>query len=373
MSHPKPRVLFVSRERHKLPLDETQRRKWDAIGELLDYRILAVVAEGPPVRSDRLRLAGTARPRALDGALHYLRLPRRIARELREFQPDAALVQGVHEMLAFRIGRMLARVDTKAVLDVQGDWRTATRLYGSPARRLLSPLNDAVGVIAVRSADATRTLSRFTSTLVRVFGVEPTAEFPPFVDSAAFLASSPAPLPERPKALFVGVLERYKGFDTLVAAWPRVRAELPDATLHVVGRGTLAPLARALTFDDGTWTDSLSATGVAAAMDESTLLCLPSRAEGLGRVVIEAMCRGRAIVGGNAGGIPDLVDDGVNGALVRPGDAVHLAAALVRVLGDREDAERLGREARRSGEKLSVTPEQYASRLAGVVEEVLGR
>jgi len=357
----KPRVLFVSRERFRLPLDGTQRRKWDAVGELLDYRIVAAAQPGSPARNERMNLAPPAV--LLDGPLYYARLPFRIARELRAFRPDAANVQGVHEAAAFLVARRLAGVRTKLVLDVQGDWRAATRLYGSPARRLLNPLNDALGIVAVREADAVRTLSPFTSAAVRRLGREPAGEFPPFVDRDVFLAGPPAALPERPRALFVGVLERYKGFDTLVEAWPRVLAAVPNAELHVVGRGTLASLARGLT-----WTQSLDAAGVAAALDDAWLLCLPSRAEGLGRVVIEAMCRGRSVVGGDAGGIPDLVEHGSDGLLVKPGDAAGLADALVRVLGDRTEAERLGAAARRKGEALTPPPAEYAARVRALID-----
>ena len=291
------KVLFVSRERFKLPLDETQRRKWDAIGELLDYRVLAAAQAGSSTEAERFSLAAPSP--AFDGPLYYARLPRRIARELRAFRPDVVSVQGVHEANAVLTARRLAGVDAKLVLDVQGDWHAATRLYGSPARRLLNPLSDAMARIAVRNADAIRTLSPFTSALVRRYGREPAGEFIPFVDRDVFLARPPAPLPSSPRALFVGVLERYKGFDALVAAWPRVAEAVPDAELHVVGRGTLAHLAGQFRR-----TESLDAAGVAAAIDESTLLCLPSRAEGLGRVVVEAMCRGRAVVGGTPAAFP---------------------------------------------------------------------
>jgi len=356
----KPRVLFVSRERFRLPLDDTQRRKWDAVGEVLDYRILAAAQPGSATETERMELARPAI--AFDGPLYYARLPLRILRELRSFRPDVANVQGVHEAAAFLAARMVARTQTKLVLDVQGDWRAATRLYGSPARNLLNPVTDLMGALAVKRADAIRTLSPFTSRAVARLGRAPAEEFPPFVDRAAFLATPPAPLPDRPRALFVGVLERYKGFDTLVEAWPRVAAAVPGAELHVVGRGTLSHLVGGLE-----WTQSLDAAGVAAAMDDSWLLCLPSRAEGLGRVVIEAMCRGRAVVGGDAGGIPDLVDDGADGLLVPPGDAARLADALIRVLGSRTEAERLGAAARRKGEELTPTPEEYADRVRRLV------
>ena len=99
---------------------------------------------------------------------------------------------------------------------------------------------------ALHGADGVRTISAYTTELVRAEGIEPAAEFPAFMDLEPFTANPVAPLPDAPRALFVGVLERYKAFDVLADAWRRVAEAVPDATLHVVGQGTLAPLAKRL-------------------------------------------------------------------------------------------------------------------------------
>jgi glycosyltransferase involved in cell wall biosynthesis len=370
----KPRVLFVSRERFRLPLGGAQKRKWDALADVVDHRVLAAAPAGYPRGDGRFRLVAPARPRLLDGALYYLLLPWRIARELRAFRPDAALVQGVHETVAFLFARRLARSRTKVILDVQGDWHEATRLYGSPLRRLLNPVNDAMAPLAVRGADAVRTVSTQTTGLVTALGVEPAAIFPSYVDAEAFLERPPAPLPERPRAVFVGVLERYKAFDTLVDAWRRAAAQVPEAVLHIVGEGTMRDRAARLVADlpaQTEWSARLTAEEVSGAMDDAWLVCLPSRSEGLPRVALEAACRGRAIVGGNRAGIPDVVRDGENGLLVDPDDAEALAAALVRILSDRSYAERLGAGARRTGEAWGVTPAQYGAKVLALVRGVL--
>jgi colanic acid/amylovoran biosynthesis glycosyltransferase len=357
----KPKVLFVSRERFRLPLDGAQKRKWDAVASVVEHRVLAAAAASSPTRDAHFHLVATAA--VLDGPLFYLLLPWRIARELRDFRPEAALVQGIHETVAFLVARRLAGVDTKVILDVQGDWHEATRLYGSSWRRLLNPLNDALAAPAVRGADAVRTVSTQTTGLVRALGVEPAAVFPSYVDAPAFLERPPVPLPERPRAVFVGVLERYKAFDTLVAAWRLAAPRVPEAVLHVVGDGTL----RHLVPHDVEWSQRLASEEVAAAMDASWVFCLPSRSEGLPRVALEAACRGRAIVGGNRAGIPDVVEDGVNGLLVDPDDPQQLADALVRILSDRAYAERLGSAARRTGEEWAVTPAEYAEKLRTLI------
>jgi glycosyltransferase involved in cell wall biosynthesis len=366
----KPRVLFVSRERFRLPLTGSQRRKWDAVAAVVDHRVLAAAAGDSTAGDERFHLVTRVRPRVLDGALFYLLLPVRIARELREFRPDAALVQGVHETVAFLIARRLTRARTKVILDVQGDWHEATRLYGSSFRRLLNPVNDALAPVAVRGADAVRTVSSQTTGLVRALDVEPAATFPSYVDAAAFIERPPTPLPERPRAVFVGVLERYKAFDTLAAAWQRAATRVPGATLHVVGDGTLRDLVDGPGVD---WDARLEPEQVAAAMDASWLVCLPSRSEGLPRVALEAAARGRAIVGGNRAGIPDVVVDGENGLLVDPDDVDELAGALVRLLSDRQLSERLGEAARRTGEEWAITPAEYAEKLRRLIETCANR
>jgi glycosyltransferase involved in cell wall biosynthesis len=369
----RPRVLFVSRERFRLPLTGTQQRKWEALAAVVEHRVLAVAPTGAPSGDERFHLVLPARPRFLDGALFYVLLPWRIRRELLDFRPAAALVQGVHEAVAFLLARRLAGVETRLILDVQGDWHAATRLYGSPLRRLLNPLNDALAPAAVRRADAVRTISAHTTELVQGLGVEPAATFPPFVDAAAFLRRPLRPLPERPRAVFVGVLEAYKNVDGLAAAWRAVASRLPQAQLHLVGDGTRTDVAEALVRDHGVlWDRSLDADAVAEAMDASWLLTLPSRAEGLGRVLVEAACRGRGLVGSDRGGIPDVVRNDVNGLLIDADDPGALADALVRILGDRAYAEQLGAEARLTGEAWSVTPAEYAAKVEQLVRGVLG-
>jgi glycosyltransferase involved in cell wall biosynthesis len=92
----------------------------------------------------------------------------------------------------------------------------------------------------------------------------------------------------------------------------------------------------------------------------------------MGRVLIEAFCRGRPVVASRVGGIPDLVEDGVNGLLVEPEDTEALAAALVRMLGDRALVERLGAGAQASAGIWTITAEEFASRLRAMVERTAG-
>jgi glycosyltransferase involved in cell wall biosynthesis len=220
----------------------------------------------------------------------------------------------------------------------------------------VSRIADGVAVAALRRADAVRTVSPFTAQLVRDAGVEPAADFPAYMDLEPFVRD-PEPLPAAPTALFVGVLEPYKNIDGLADAWARVGV----GSLHIVGKGTRTDVAERLVRDHAArWDRELSGADVAAAMDEAWVVVLPSRSEGMGRVLVEAFCRGRGVVGTRAGSIPDLVDDDVAGILVAPDDPQQLADALTRVLSDRALAERLGDGARASAARWLRTPDEYA-------------
>jgi glycosyltransferase involved in cell wall biosynthesis len=363
----KPRVLIVGRSRYRLPLQGGLRRKFDALAAELDVRVLAGARDESPTGDETFRLVP---PRgSLDGLRFWAELPFRVWRELETFQPDAVLVQSPYEAAAV----LVARRNEPVILEVHGDWRTATRLYGSGARELLAPLADRVALAAVRRVDAVRTISTYTTGLVRAAGVEPAATFPAFMDLDPFLGPT-VPLPEQPRALFVGVLERYKDVDGLAAAWRLAAPRLPGVTLRIVGTGSRTHVVEVLVRElpgRVEWTPALPNDEIPALIDSASTLVLPSRSEGLGRIVVEALCRGRPVVATRVGGITDLVRDDENGLLVPTNDPAALADALVRVLSDRALVEQLAAAARPSAESWLATPEDYARRTRELVERVL--
>ncbi len=94
-------------------------------------------------------------------------------------------------------------------------------------------------------------------------------------------------------------------------------------------------------------------------------------AEGVPRVIMEAFTRGRPAICTAVGGIPDIVEPGRNGLLVGPGRPDELARALVRVLGDREFAERLAAGARGSAEAARWAPGAYAQSVREMIDRVI--
>ena len=366
----RPRVLMVGRTRYRLPLNGSLGQKFDALRERLDLRVLGAAPRGGPAGDETFALQRGTPVAALDGPLFYGWLPLRIARELRRAPADAILAQSPYEALAALAGRTLARSEAAVVVEIHGDWRTWSRLYGSPARAVVAPLADRAALVAIRHADAVRTLSPFTTGLVRDAGVEPAGVFTTYTELTAFAEPPVATLPDRPTALFIGVLERYKNVHAIAAAWRLATPRVPDAVLRIVGDGRHRDVVEGLLRDlpgAVTWERRLETPEVLRAFDDAWLLLLASRSEGTPRVVLEALCRGRAVVGASAGGIPDVVWDGETGLLVDPDRPAEIADALVRILGDRALAERLGAGARVRADAWTYTPGEYADRVAELV------
>ena len=183
----KPAVIFAGRTRYRLPLSQTLARKWDALGEVLDVRVVASSADGSS-GDETFRL----RPRtALDGPRFWLTLPWRLRREVAAARPAAIVAQSPFEAAA----ALVARTGVPVIVELHGDWRTFARLYGSPLRRVGARAVDAVGTWAVRDADEVRAVSPYTARLAREVGREPAAEFPAFMDLDPFLGPV-RPLPE---------------------------------------------------------------------------------------------------------------------------------------------------------------------------------
>lgn len=129
---------------------------------------------------------------------------------------------------------------------------------------------------------------------------------------------------------------RYKGIQTVFEALSRARDALPPVQFRVLGSGDSAPWA----LEAKRWgvSDLVRFDGVLPAgkpvlswLDGVDLYLQPSFKEGLPRALIEAMSRGCPAIASDCGGIPELLD---RDCLIKPGDAAHLAALLVKKATD---------------------------------------
>ena len=175
------------------------------------------------------------------------------------------------------------------------------------------------------------------------------AEILRFADSPAGLSLPPG-FPQGLVVLIVGrwaASERYKGADDLIEAIALLRESISNVQLVAVGGGDDLPRLRKLAAHRGagdrvTFFEGLSREQLAACYARCDVFALPSTGEGFGIVFLEAMAFGKPVIGASSGGIPDLIENDVNGVLVPPRDRERLAEALSLLLRDSTLRARLG-------------------------------
>lgn len=147
----------------------------------------------------------------------------------------------------------------------------------------------------------------------------------------------------------LGRLRRQKGHDLALRAMTTIAAAEPRARMLIVGDGPERRRLENLHARLRLW-GCVSLLGqredVPDILAAADCLVAPSRYEGFGLAVAEAMAAGLPIVASGVDSIPELVEDGVSGLLVPPNDPQALAAAVIEILGDRERAGSLGQNAR---------------------------
>jgi phosphatidyl-myo-inositol dimannoside synthase len=171
--------------------------------------------------------------------------------------------------------------------------------------------------------------------------------------------SVPVEFPQGRVILTVGrwlKAERYKGMDTLIKAMPRLIMRWPEIQLVLVGSGDdqewLVNIAR----DCGVqrhahFLKDLSYGELSACYAAAEVFALPSRGEGFGFVYLEAMARGKPVIGGAHGGAPEVIRDGVTGYVVQHGDTEQLMTSMDALLSNPEQAKKMGERGRERVEK----------------------
>jgi len=195
----------------------------------------------------------------------------------------------------------------------------------------------------------------------------------------ADMAHPPPRSSSSPTVLFVGGLEARKGLEFLVLAMAGVAHEIPGARLTVVAKTGFKGT------DDRRWFEVLAERAGVSEMIEfhesvsqeqlmqmysdCDVCALPSRMEGWGLSLMEAMACRKPVVATDVGGVPELVSDGVEGFLVPPGDPKIMADALVRLLKDPSLRNRMGKAGAET--VLRYSWDETARTVIGAYEAVL--
>ena len=181
--------------------------------------------------------------------------------------------------------------------------------------------------------------------------------------------------PQAPLVGAVGVLRTQKRFDVLIRAAVDLQRQFPDVRVVIVGSGFEEETRK---LEDLVEQLGLSETVLLAGHREDVADLAPafdvavncSDFEGSPLAVMEYMDAARAVVATRVGGVPDLIEDGVNGLLVPPDEPRALAAAIAELLGDPERRSKMGSANRlRRREEFSI--ETMTGRIEALYEELL--
>jgi glycosyltransferase involved in cell wall biosynthesis len=175
------------------------------------------------------------------------------------------------------------------------------------------------------------------------------------VQANAYPAGDAGGKPDELRLLAVGRLNPVKGHAILLQALAELRTRGTSATLAIVGDGPkrqdLEELAGRLGLGDAvTFTGAVGQDGIAAHYEAADVLVHASFAEGIPVVLMEAMAHRLPVVAAGVMGVAELVRDGENGVLVRPGRPDELADAVERLAEDPDLRRRMGEEGRRTVE-----------------------
>lgn len=154
--------------------------------------------------------------------------------------------------------------------------------------------------------------------------------------------------PDNPILLYVGRLSAEKEIDRIKP----VLEAIPNAHLALVGDGPYrTELEKHFAGTKTHFVGYLTGANLGAAFASADAFIFPSRTETLGLVLLEAMAAGCPVIAANAGGIPDIVTDGVNGYLFDPSDEQGAITATQRLLSNPQERDALRQQARREAER----------------------
>jgi len=182
--------------------------------------------------------------------------------------------------------------------------------------------------------------------------------------------------------LFVGVIDQRKGIDTLIPAFRQVLLSIPRARLVLIGppnredknsyfMNSMIQLTHKYKIQDRVEFRGYD-NNPAQYFQTADLFVLPSRQEGLANVLIEAMACGLPAIGTSISGSEDLIENNINGVLVRPGDSVELANAMTRMVQQPDDYIQMSKNAHtkiREKYELEKIVESYIELYENIFQE----
>jgi glycosyltransferase involved in cell wall biosynthesis len=202
--------------------------------------------------------------------------------------------------------------------------------------------------VIVHGCEQASKLTAITHVQLEKMNVVPIGSFDLFDDLSTEIVPQ-----EKNLVLFFGRMRPYKGLEVLLKAVPEIAAQVPGVRFVIAGSGLCPGLYQAA-WENPQWFELhntyIEANKVSAFFQRASLVVQPYLEASQSGIVPIAYKHSRPVVATRVGSIPEVVDDGVTGLLVEPGDVHALAQAVVRLLQNDDLREQMGRQA---AEKLA--------------------
>jgi N-acetyl-alpha-D-glucosaminyl L-malate synthase BshA len=262
-------------------------------------------------------------------------------------QHEVALREGLEILhVHYAVPHATAAFLAKQMLEPDHDIQVVTTLHGTDITLVGQEKSFfTVTKFAIEHSDAVTAVSEFLRDQTwQAFGcMECGIEvIPNFVNLAEFYPPSGEGCrsalgpPGAKVVMHISNFRRVKRIPDVIATFARIRAGLP-AVLVLVGDGPERPAAEAQVEELGLLHDVRFLGKVDAVADLlrcADLFLLPSESESFGLAALEAMACGVPVVGSNVGGLPEVVEDGITGALVTVGDVDEMGRRSLELLSD---------------------------------------
>jgi len=266
------------------------------------------------------------------------------------------LLQGFHSIVAIMVKALLRKnvIIKVGATGPLSDFVMIKKVFlGDLLLKIITRVDKLITICSQSTAEA----------LQEGFAFHQIVQIPNGVDTNHFKPFSPSN--NQTNITYIGRLDMMKGVQVLLEALRKLKDDGVTAHLNVIGDGPDRDKLQNLAREVGV-NDSISFCGaieeIIPYLQKSALFVLPSLSEGMSNVLLEAMACGLPIVTTRVGGNIDLIRDGVNGILVEPEHSDQLYQAMKKLLIDKNLAEKLGREARKTAEEkfsLQGITDQY--------------
>jgi glycosyltransferase involved in cell wall biosynthesis len=326
---------------------------WPAEEAVDGIRVVRVPPHGPGRTGKFLMLPAAVRAVVREARLHDVLVIR------------GTRVLGLPGLLAARASGLPVVMQPETNGELSGEAWTWGKAWGKGPVGRLARGATALRNLWLRDADAFVAMSRVIRDEMREAGIPgerivllphgvDTERFAPATAEAKLALRRELRLPEGVLAVYSGRLLRGKGLETLLDAFAAVAERAGDLALVLVGSGE----GQALSVEDEL-RHRVAAFGLGARvvfagrsdrvedyLRSADVFVFPSVFEALGIALVEAVACALPAVASRTGGIVDVIEDGVSGRLVAPGDAAALSEALLSLSADPALRARMGREAR---------------------------